>query len=109
MDYRETLEEALTREVLEETGLEVSVGAPVLLSDTIDPSGTRHVINLTFRATVIGGALSKPADPRVEAVDLVPVSEVSGLDLRPPMAEAVIAAVSEGENSPARYLGSLYK
>ncbi len=45
---------------------------PLLISDTIDPRGPRHVINLTFLARRIGGAITEtPDDPRVEAVDLV--------------------------------------
>jgi len=69
--YRETLEQALVREVVEETGLRVEVGRPVIINDTIDPTGSRHVVNITFIATVVGGEITEaPQDPRVECVDL---------------------------------------
>lgn len=110
VDYRESLEEALTREVREETGLEVRPLRPLLINDTIDPSGSRHVINITFFAEIIGGEVtSSPQDRRVEAVDLVTPEGLLALDLRPPLAEAITDAFVEGlENAPARYLGSIF-
>jgi ADP-ribose pyrophosphatase YjhB (NUDIX family) len=109
VDYRETLEQALVREVSEETGLAVEVGRPVLINDTIDPHGTRHVVNIAFIATVVGGQLtSSPQDARVEGVDLFDVADLAQLDLRPPIAEAVVG-VLDGTDSSARYLGPLFR
>lgn len=107
MDYGETMGDALRREVLEETGLEVTIGAPVIVSDTIDPSGSRHIINVTFRCEIVGGAIGTPQDRRVEAVDLIEPASLPDLDLRPPMAGAVIG-VLEDDGCGAHYLGLLY-
>jgi ADP-ribose pyrophosphatase YjhB (NUDIX family) len=108
VDYRETLEHAVVREVREETGLDVSLGRLLFASDTIDPHGSRHVINLTFAAEIIGGYITdSPQDDRVEAVDLVAAESLSTLDLRPPMAEA-IQRVLAGDSIESGYLGSLF-
>ncbi len=109
VQYRETIEDALIREVEEETGLLIAIGDPILINDTIDPNGPRHVINLTFSATVVGGYVTdRPRDPRVEAVDLVTLDSLAGIDLRPPLAGPLRAALS-GDSSPsARYLGPLF-
>ncbi len=48
VDYRETLESALLREIREETGLEARIGPPLFINDTIDPRGARHLVNITF-------------------------------------------------------------
>ena len=108
VDYRETLEDALVREVFEETGLRVDVDRPILISDTIDPKGTRHVVNITFVTTVVGGSITDtPSDPRVEAVDLADVASLCKLDLRPPIADALAAFVDDAD-VPCRYLGALF-
>ncbi len=107
--YRETLEAALVREVAEETGLEVRIGRPVLISDTIDPRGERHIVNIVFLAEHTGGAVTaSPADPRVEAVELVSPSELATLDFRPPIADALVEVLRDPEAATARYLGSLF-
>jgi len=108
VDWGETLEEALVREIAEETGLQASAGRLLFVNDTIDPSGGRHVVNITFEATVTGGEITTtPADPRVEAVDLYSPSELGRLDLRPPMAETIVAWIA-GVTPTSPYLGSLF-
>ncbi len=106
----ESLRDALMREVREETGLDIVLGAPLLLSDTLEPGADgRHVVNITFAADVRGGAITgAPEDPRVESVDLVAPADILALDLRPPIAGALLAALDEGCEGPARYLGPLW-
>ena len=105
--WGETLAEALAREISEETGLVGEVGSLVYVNDTIDPNGQRHVVNLTFLASVAGGIVTdSPADPRVEAVDLVAPQDLASLDLRPPIAQHLVSALS-GHPDPT-YLGSLF-
>lgn len=108
VDYRETLADALTREVREETGLDVMVGPLLFVNDTIDPHGTRHVVNMTFAATIMGGQVTdSPEDPRVEAVDLVDPASLDELDLRPPIASVLYEHASCRYEGPV-YLGSLF-
>jgi len=105
----ESLGEALVREVREETGLSIEPGVPLLINDTIDPSGARHVVNLTFAASVVGGELTdRPEDPRVESVALVDCAEITSLDLRPPFGSALVAALAAGTDARARYLGPMW-
>jgi 8-oxo-dGTP diphosphatase len=105
----ESLEDALVREVREETGLAITVERPVFLNETLDPRGGRHLLNVTFLAAIVGGGITRrPADPRVEAVDLVRPDTLSTLDLRPPMAAQLEQAVRDGFAEGTRYLGTLW-
>ncbi len=105
----ETLEEALTREVREETGLECRVVKPLFISDTVEPGGGMHVVNLTFLAEVTGGTLAAPADdPRVAGADLLGPEGLDDLDLRPPIAALLAEAAAAGFAVEARYLGPLW-
>jgi 8-oxo-dGTP diphosphatase len=108
LNHGESLAEAVARECREETGLEVAVGPLLFVNDTIDPRGTRHLVNLTFSATVTGGSItSVPEDERVEAVDLVLPESLLALDLRPPVAPAILHHLAGGTFSDS-YLGSLF-
>lgn len=108
VDYRETLETAILREIAEETGLTAKIGRPLFISDTIDPAGTRHVINITFEAQITGGDIAdKPQDERVEAVELIAPEDLESLDLRPPMAQALLRSIRK-EAIETEYLGSLF-
>jgi 8-oxo-dGTP diphosphatase len=105
----ESLAEALRREIAEETGLVAEIGRPLLLSDTIDPSGSRHLVNITFNARIASGEVTTaPADPRIEGFDLVNPSELGSLDLRPPIAAQLLAAIEAGDSYQTTYLGSLF-
>ena len=51
----QSLPDNLIREMFEETGLTVSVGAPVLVNEFHDPSASFHQVDIYFRCTLLGG------------------------------------------------------
>jgi 8-oxo-dGTP diphosphatase len=109
VEVGETLGEALQREVLEETGLEVRLLRPLFVNDSIDPGGSRHMVNITFLTEVVGGAVTdRPMDRRVEAVELVEAASLGALDLRPPIAAQLASALANIDEQDARYLGSVW-
>ena len=109
VSYRETIKDALEREVREETGLEIALGEPLFINDTIDPNGTRHVVNLTFAAEITGGQItSRPADRRVEGVDLIEPDDLLSLDLRPPLGPYILDVLQNSRTPKPAYLGALF-
>lgn len=53
-----SLPENLAREVFEETGLTVAVGAPALVNEFHDPAGSFHQVDIYFRCTITAGRLA---------------------------------------------------
>ena len=47
------LPDNLVREVFEETGLEITVGAPCLVNEFHDPNGTFHQVDVYFHCTLV--------------------------------------------------------
>ena len=60
----QSLPENLKREVYEETGLDVTVGVPVMVNEFHDPKGTFHQVDIYFRCNLIGG------DPDANWIDI---------------------------------------
>ena len=52
-----SLHDNLMREVHEETGLTIVVGAPALVNEFHDPASGFHQVDLFFRCTITGGLL----------------------------------------------------
>lgn len=52
-----SLPDNLQREVYEETGLRVEVGAPVLINEFHDPGSGFHQVDLFFRCTITAGSI----------------------------------------------------
>jgi 8-oxo-dGTP pyrophosphatase MutT (NUDIX family) len=66
----QSLPENLAREVMEETGLTIAVGSPVLVNEFHDPETGFHQIDLFFRCSVAAGDLDETwTDPEGVVTD----------------------------------------
>jgi len=92
-----SLPENLAREVYEETGLTIEVGAPCLVNEFHDPEGDFHQVEVFFRARIVAGALDAGwRDPEgiVTRRRFVTRAEMAGLAYKPDSLPA--AAWGEG-------------
>jgi ADP-ribose pyrophosphatase YjhB (NUDIX family) len=80
LEWSETLEEALIREMREETGLDVAVQDFLYICDRIQDD--KHVVHLTFRVSRVGGTLQLGHEPEqdanpIKSVKMVPLADLS--------------------------------
>ena len=81
-----SLPDNLMREVHEETGLTVAVGAPCLVNEFRKPDNSFHQVEVFFRCTVVAGRLDpqwRDPDHVVTCRGLFSQSEVAALRLKP--------------------------
>ncbi len=91
-----SLPDNLKREVHEETGLTVAVGAPCLVNEFHDPDSTFHQVDIYFRCTLTSGDLDDSwRDPAgvVSHRRLFSRDEMAGLKVKPDS----LAAAAWGE------------
>ena len=55
VEFGETFEEALERELREETGLDTETGRLLFMNESIPPDKHRHIVNMTFLGKITGG------------------------------------------------------
>jgi len=114
LEEGEALEECLVREMREETGIPIRVGRLMLVADVVPPAGSlrEQTLNLVFHVTRDGQAHTEARSVRLDeahdAVRFVPLDDLEQVGLRPPIGEALRAAIAEGPNGPARYLGNVW-
>ncbi|HNR34384.1 MAG TPA: NUDIX hydrolase [Candidatus Hydrogenedentes bacterium] len=102
VEYGESLEEALAREILEETHFKIRVGRLLFLFDSIRYDGRRHVVNICFRARITGGRLKVGREGRLVDVRFVPLKRLSRIRVCPDLSREILRQLRKA--SPA-YLG----
>lgn len=97
----ETLEQALVREMREETGVEVEVGRLLYVCDVVHA----HVVHITFEARRVGGrmgAVAEGADTRpIRGVEFVALDDLPGLGF----SEIFVKLCRDGFPGAGSYMG----
>jgi ADP-ribose pyrophosphatase YjhB (NUDIX family) len=94
LEFAETLEGCIVREVREETGLLVDVDRLLYLGERI--ADGRHVVHVTFAVKRVGGALQCGAEPEaganpIRSVKMVPLVQLPHYGFAPRFCELALA------------------
>lgn len=116
LEEGETLQQALLREIEEETGLKVTLDCLLFVADTISPHNPyeTHVVNILFKATCTSAQMAiqqteKRLDESNDNMEFVPLASLKDIPLYPPIVSEIVAALEAPQEVPARYLGNVWE
>jgi 8-oxo-dGTP diphosphatase len=104
VEYDESPEQAVVREVFEETGYTVDVGAPIAVDTSTEPRTRRtgrpyKAVRLIFTATITGGSLGTTEQNGTTAyAQWIPLDQVPSLT---PRADIINITLTELEHDSA--------
>ncbi|NTW49403.1 MAG: NUDIX domain-containing protein [Chlorobiales bacterium] len=104
VEHGETMEDALKREMIEETGLECEVGRLLFIKELLypfpgapDQGDLHHSVSLCFLATVTGGTLQTGTDPEfpedkqvILETNWLPIDTLETYPIYPPFLPAFV-------------------
>ncbi len=106
VNFGETVEEALKREFREELNILIKTGEVAYISDSIDPSCSRHIINICFFCSYVSGEYCLGQDKRLHGYGFFSEKEVADIRLYPPVNSSLVS-IMRNEETPV-YLGRLW-
>lgn len=109
VEYGESLADALTREVREETGLDIELGDLILVNDSIPPDLARHTVNLVFQAAEKGGTLRSGHDERLQEAAFLPIEALDSLIVFPDIRRELREHFKGYSRRKSLYLGNLWR
>jgi len=109
VEYGEALDEALRRELREETNLDINVQDLAFVNDSVAPDGSRHIVNLYFFAQAVGGSLAVTVDDRVKEARWFPPDALQNLVVYPDIREELKTLTADGSGERRVYLGTRWK
>lgn len=105
LKVNESIEECAKRELLEETGYEITLEKLLFTSETIYPGRDRHIVHLHFLGKIIGGSPKPPLDDRITEHKFVLISEFLNYKFYPNIKKEIINAINNNFSDGAIHLG----
>jgi 8-oxo-dGTP diphosphatase len=106
VEYDESLQQAVAREVLEETGYTVDVGGPLAVNASTEPRTRRgkrpyKAVGVIFAATVTGGSLgTTEVNGTTAYAQWIPLDQVPSLSPRAAIIDVALAEIRQNKPRP---------
>ncbi len=110
VDFGESLEEALRRELFEEADVHIHVGKLVMVHDSIPPDLHRHIVNIFFMAEIVSGKVKVgTGDKRLIDMKFVSIDKIHQITMYPDVRAELIDLARGQFGEMPRYLGNLWR
>jgi len=107
VEYMESLDTALKREMKEELNVDINVKDIAIVSDSIDEKGSRHTINICFMCDYVSGDYKVGDEDVLLSYKFVNCEDLQSLEVHPPINNELIKLLKNEDNNI--YLGKLWK
>ena len=107
VEYMESLDIALKREIKEELNVDIYVNDIAIVSDSIDEKSGRHIINICFMCDYVSGSYKIGDEDRLLKYKFISCADLEFLKVHPPINKELIGLLEGKENNI--YLGKLWK
>jgi len=108
VEYGESIEEALKRELQEEAGLSIRVSDILWIVDSIPDDHHRHVINLIFSAEALSDILNPHPDQVLRDVQWIDIARIPELEIFPDTKAEILRYIQSGDRGTG-LLGKRWK
>jgi ADP-ribose pyrophosphatase YjhB (NUDIX family) len=108
VDFGETMQEALKREFIEETNLNINVNELLFISEAIDPEGEKHIINFFFKVEYVDGTLKLAKEKRLVDLKYIDIDEIDNIIMYPNIKKQLINYFKNNDNS-IKYIGNIWE
>ncbi|MBZ4682870.1 MAG: 8-oxo-dGTP diphosphatase [Fusobacteriaceae bacterium] len=108
VDFGETMQEALKREFIEETNLNINVNELLFISEAIDPKGEKHIINFFFKVEYVDGILKLAKEKRLVDLKYIDIDEIDNIIMYPNIKKQLINYFKNNDNS-IKYIGNIWE
>lgn len=107
VEWWEPLKEAALRECLEEVCLDVTLNEVIVVAETRNQERNTHNVHFVFDTAAWGGTPEVGTDPDICDVIWYPISRLTEIDLYPPIAGPLMAAL-QARTPGLQFVGDLW-
>jgi ADP-ribose pyrophosphatase YjhB (NUDIX family) len=108
MRQGEPAEEAVVREVYEETSIRVRTKRLISVCESLAPDQERHIVHFLYETEYVCGEPGVSQDPRVRRSLFTPISSLDRIELRPPVQHWLRERLLDGFSKDLEHLGALW-